>query len=72
MSCKYCRGEELFYIFEGEWFDGTAWREFDFNTKIIHGRYLGTSSHIEYASSGGTCCEIDYCPKCGASLGAGQ
>lgn len=68
MSCEYCRGEKLLYSYEGvDRRDGNE-HEFYFNTKIAHGKFLGTALSYDFGAIGGASCEIEYCPKCGERL----
>lgn len=69
MSCEYCRGEKDLYTFDRHNLHiGDDLHEYEFNTRIAKGRYLGTSSGLDYKHIGGACCVINYCPMCGDRL----
>lgn len=64
MTCEYCDGTKSLYTTQTE-LDG-----FDryMDTRIVRGRYLGTSYQEDYKQMLGASCRIYYCPMCGASL----
>lgn len=65
MTCEYCDGTKPLYTTETE-LDG-----FDryMDTRIVHGRYLGTAYQEDYKQMLGASCRIAYCPICGDRLG---